>query len=105
MLCAAARLAASGAAAARAQALSGAAAAMYPAAPRHNACLGPGVVSAAQMPLEAAAAYARAAGPALIQPCAGGPAFSVTPCAPNTHTQCVRLRQAAGRSANPRARR
>jgi hypothetical protein len=64
---------------------------MYPVAPKHNACLGPGVVSAAQMPLDAAAAYARAtsAGPCLIQPTAGGPAFSVAPGAPTNHTTCV----------------
>ena len=71
-----------------------AASAMYPVAPRHNACLGPGVVSAAQMPLDAAAAYnaatnSSAAAPALIRPMAGGPAFSVQPSDPAKHTTCV----------------
>ena len=66
---------------------------MYPVAPRHNACLGPGVVSAAQMPLDAAAAYnaatTSAATPALIRPTAGGPEFSVQPSDPTKHTTCV----------------
>ena len=66
---------------------------MYPVAPRHNACLGPGVVSAAQMPLDAAAAYnaattSSAAAPALIRPTAGGPEFSVQPSDPTKHTTC-----------------
>ena len=67
---------------------------MYPVAPRHNACLGPGVVSAAQMPLDAAAQYnaatnSSAAAPTLIRPTAGGPAFSVQPSDPAKHTTCV----------------
>ena len=67
---------------------------MYPVAPRHNACLGPGVVSAAQMPLDAARCYnadtnAAADAPALIRPAAGGPAFSVQPSDPAKHTTCV----------------
>jgi hypothetical protein len=80
---------------------------MYPVAPRHNVCLGPGVVSAAQMPLDAAHAYQRSAGPCLIQPTAGGPAFSVAPTAPSTHTTCVAPCAAAAApraGRNPRAR-
>jgi hypothetical protein len=60
---------------------------MYPAPQRHNACLGPGVVPAGCLPLDA---FPHAhAGPAVIQPSAGGPGFTVAPSAPNTHTQCA----------------
>jgi len=76
---------------------------MYPVAPRHNACLGPGVVSAAQMPLDAAQAYNAATGaaaaPALIRPTAGGPAFSVQPSEPSKHTTCVCARPGPLRAA------
>jgi hypothetical protein len=63
---------------------------MYPAQQQHNACLGPGFVSAGSLPLEAAAAQHRAkAGTCVLQPTAGGPAMSVVPSDPNQHTQCV----------------
>ena len=75
---------------------------MYPAPQQHNACLGPGFVSAGSLPLEAAAAQHRAkGGPCVLQPTAGGPAMSVVPTDPNQHTQCVPGTAGGGEKANP----
>ena len=76
---------------------------MYPAPQQHNACLGPGFVSAGSLPLDAAASQHRSkAGPCVLQPTAGGPAMSVVPSDPNQHTQCVAVEAlTGGETANP----
>jgi hypothetical protein len=62
----------------------------------HNAGLPVGFSAANGEPLAPPSAGHRA-GPVLIEPSSGAPACTVSPSAPNTHTQCVP--GAPGRSA------